>query len=144
MPAEEIPVAERGVRALPANATPAQRAHAEAVWAAVTADQPCPCSGRCRHGRYCDETEGCTGRLIHLDRQPGSLVDVTAWADEYACDACDATIGRTVTLPELPWGEQVKRIGGDPRDYDISPYEGTRHPSIAWTWPGAPGIRIGH
>lgn len=42
-----VPAEELGVGALPTGATPARRAHAEAVWRATgDPDTPCRCSGR--------------------------------------------------------------------------------------------------
>jgi hypothetical protein len=66
-----------GVRALPADAGPELRAHAEAVWRPQT-DPARPC--RCRHCEACE-----AGRLVHVDRHPGSLWGVATWWDTYEC-----------------------------------------------------------
>jgi len=51
---QDVKTEELGWRVLPADATPAQRARAEAVWRPVAADRPCRCSGPCHHGRPCN------------------------------------------------------------------------------------------
>jgi hypothetical protein len=79
---------ELGCRALPSDATPAQRARAEATWRSVSADRPCRCSGPCYHGKDCGD-EDCCGSLLHIDRYPGSMLETTGWCDEYQCDCCD-------------------------------------------------------
>jgi len=122
---------ELGWRVLPADAAPARRAHAEAVWRPVAAARPCRCSGPCEHGAPCgprDEDDWpCPGRRVHVDRYPGSFFAVAAWHDDYGCDSCDRTFTREVSLPALPWGE---RSGGQDQS---SPriYDGVRHPLLA-------------
>ncbi|NGN63184.1 hypothetical protein G5C51_04580 [Streptomyces sp. A7024] len=119
-----ITAEELGVRALPADATPTQRAHAEAVWRPAGIDRPCRCSGGCDHAAPCpDRDQGCTGRLTHVDRHPGSLFVETAWWDTYQCTECDEVLECGVTLPELPWGEQ-REAGG------ILIFSGVRHPNF--------------
>jgi len=119
---------ELGVRALPPDATAAQRAHAEAVWRGT--DDPrarCRCSGTgCRHGQPCDLTDGCPGRLRHADRYPGSVLGLTEWWDEYACGTCQESFGCGVTLPEVPWGEL--RAEGERTTTTV--YPGVRHPNF--------------
>jgi hypothetical protein len=102
-PAATGPVSGRGRRerrgaglaSVAARRHPGPAAPAEAVWRPVTADRPCRCSGPCQHGQRCNNGDdgigSCTGRLVHVDRYPGSLLDVTAWYDEYACDTCNET-----------------------------------------------------
>ncbi|MGA4980058.1 hypothetical protein [Streptomyces cinereoruber] len=139
-----ITAEELGVRALPADAGPARRAHAEAVWRPAEAEQPCRCSGvRCDHGAPC-ETEyadgTCPGRMQHVDRHPGSMFDLTAWYDVYLCTDCDEPYETTVELPGIPWGEVRSRdkLDGDERHLSAgfdSPtvtviYDGTRHPNF--------------
>ncbi len=128
-----VTTAELGWRALPADATPAQRARAEAVWRPVTADRPCRCSGQCFHGDACtvDYDTPCTGRLIHTDRQAASMLSLTGWQDNYQCDTCGGTpasdIG--VDLPNIPWGEKTGPNG-------FKAFPDVRHPNFASTWPG--------
>ncbi|WP_327359828.1 hypothetical protein [Streptomyces sp. NBC_01304] len=151
--AANITAEELGVRALPADATPAQRAHAEAVWRAQTnPDLPCRCSGtKCSHGTRCTqeylpETRGgdveqCTGRFVHLDRHPGSMFDLTAWFDIYICADCEESYETTVTLPDIPWGEVRDRdqVDGERHTGVVGAdtvtviYDGIRHPNF----PGA-------
>lgn len=125
-----VTVDELGWRALPVDATPAQRARAEAVWRPVTADRPCRCSGPCYHGDRCNEAD-CPGQLIHVDRQAASMLSLTGWQDNYTCDVCGQApaydIG--VDLPDIPWGE---RTG----DHSFRAYPDVRHPNFASTWPG--------
>ena len=134
----ELPVTdeELGWRALPPDATPAQRARAEAVWRQTASDEPCRCSGPCHHGEPCEEepTDAgrCPGRLVHVDRQPGSLLSLTMWCDNYACDVCGlapaSDIG--VDLPQIPWGEWTG-------EHAFRAYPDVRHPNFPDTWPGA-------
>lgn len=125
---------ELGAAALPADATQAQRARAEALWSAVPADRPCRCSGPCHHGEACDnDEEPCSGRLLHVDRQPGSLFEPTIWADAYQCDGCGETFTvDSVELPAIPWGEHVDQDGGRV----LRVYDDVRHPNFKDTWPG--------
>ncbi len=127
MTTSDIPAEELGVRALPPDATPAQRAHAEAIWRPTSADQPCRCFGSdCEHGRPCQEDDDCPGRYLHTDRYPGSMVELSAWWDEYVCDGCGDGYDRGVSLPEIPWGEHVT-VDGRPT---TKVYPGVRHPSF--------------
>jgi hypothetical protein len=124
---DSIPAEELGIWALPPDATPAQRAHAEAVWRPAAADQPCRCSGTdCEHGRPCWEYGDCDGRYVHADRYLGSMLELTAWWDEYACDTCGDGYGRSVSLLEIPWGEHVSVDGRQ----TTRVYPGVRHPSF--------------
>jgi hypothetical protein len=50
-------------------------------------------------------TAPCTGRLIHVDRIPGSMWGLTAWDDFYECADCGAQLSKEVVLSEIPWGE---------------------------------------
>ena len=113
-----VTVEELGWRVLPADATPEQRARAEAVWRPTRPDRPCRCSGPCLHGRVCGCDEGddgpCAGRLIHVDRVPGSMWGLTAWDDFYECADCGAQLGKEVVLPEIPWGELREPEPGQP------------------------------
>lgn len=120
-----ITAEQLGVRALPADATPAMRAHAEAVWHPAAPTAQCPCSGTgCPHGQTDD---GCGGLLIHIDRYPGSMFDVHVWADTFVCSSCEESVSdSSVTLPELPWGEVTEDDNG--RHTVI--YEGIRHPNF--------------
>lgn len=126
----DVTTAELGWRALPADATPAQRARAEAVWRPVTADRPCRCSGPCHHGDPCAEDD-CPGRLVHLDRQAASMLSLTGWVDNYGCDVCGqapaADIG--VDLPDIPWGARIYSSA-------FRAFPDVRHPNIPATWPG--------
>jgi hypothetical protein len=135
---DTIAADELGAAALPPDATPAQRARAEALWHPVTADQPCRCSRPCRHSEACtdedtDDGQRCPGRIVHVDRQPGSLFSVIVWADAYQCDTCgeQVTVG-CVELPAIPWGEYVDRDG----HRVLTAYDDVRHPNIKDTWPG--------
>lgn len=109
---QPVVVEELGWRALPADATPAQRARAESVWRPVNADRPCRCSGKCLHGKPCDDrdrVDACHGRLIHSDRLAVPPLLVTGWIDLYQCDTCgDDDYEKTVELPEVPWGTEIK------------------------------------
>ncbi|MDI3390024.1 hypothetical protein QIS99_28095 [Streptomyces sp. B-S-A8] len=127
--AEGIVPEELGVRALPADASPVQRARAEAVWRTVDDPaRPCRCSGTgCRHGEPCDDDSACGGRLVHVDRHPGSLWVVTHWFDVYACAACGDEFGMEVGLPDLPWGETQARENGQT---STIVYDGVRHPNF--------------
>ncbi|TLQ38827.1 hypothetical protein [Streptomyces marianii] len=140
-----ITAEELGVRALPAEATPEQRAHAEAVWRPTEAEQPCRCSGpKCYHGapcgiEYVDEGP-CPGPMQHVDRHPGSMFSLTAWYDVYRCTDCGETYETTVELPELPWGAVRNRDELDGTERTLSDglggptvtviYQGIRHPNF--------------
>ncbi|MGW0984306.1 hypothetical protein ACWD33_26225 [Streptomyces xiamenensis] len=114
-----------GVSALPADAPPARRAHAEAMWAAAEAGEPCRCSGEgCKHSLACPECE--TGHLHHVDRYPGTMFDPTVWADEYECDGCYFSEQSGVIMPGLPWGESE----GEGSSRRLRIYEGVRHPNF--------------
>ncbi|MDO0939298.1 hypothetical protein QQY66_49230 [Streptomyces sp. DG2A-72] len=135
---------ELGIRALPETATPAQRAHAEAVWRPnEDPAAPCRCSGiRCHHGERCEVefSDGqCDGRLIHVDRHPGSMFELTAWYDTYGCEGCRETFETTVTLTEIPWGEVRTRAQLDGTERTLSTgtddrvivlFDGIRHPNF--------------
>lgn len=125
-----VTVDELGWRALPAGATPAQRARAEAVWRLVTADRPCRCSGPCWHGDACNEDD-CPGRLIHVDRQAASMLSLVGWMDNYQCDTCGGTPASDVgvDLPQVPWGERISENG-------FRAFPDVRHPNFPNTWPG--------
>lgn len=129
-PDEDGVVAEElGWRVLPADATPAQKARAEAVWRPVRPDRPCRCSGPCLHGRECgDDEQGdgpCSGLLIHVDRFPGSLFSLVAWNDVYQCDGCGDQFEQAVMLEAIPWGEHPD---GNPNATRV--YPGVRHPNF--------------
>lgn len=116
---------ELGWRVLPADATPAQRAHAEAFWRPVSAERPCRCSGDCYHGQPCGDEgdeDRCPGRLVHVDRYPGSMWAVTVWEDVYQCEECEATSAANATLPAVPWGEATEN--------GCSTYPKVRHPGF--------------
>ncbi|MEW1551463.1 hypothetical protein [Streptomyces tsukubensis] len=119
-----------GIRALPAGATPAQRAHAEAVWRPQEDPaQPCRCSGTgCHHGEPCTGHDGCTGRLVHTDRYPGSLWTVTTWMDTYACSDYEEGVETMVELPAIPWGEHRTTDRGQGPSTIV--YDGVRHPNF--------------
>lgn len=130
-----VPAEELGVRALSAEATPAQRAHAEAVWRPTDdPDTPCRCSGTgCRHGVLCDQDDNgdpCPGRMLHTDRYPGSMLGLSTWRDEYVCDTCDRVLECSVELPEIPWGEHYPvEYGGEVYPtHGARVYDGVRHP----------------
>jgi hypothetical protein len=128
---------ELGWRALPADATPGQRAHAEAVWRPVSLDRPCRCSGPCHHGAACEaeylgddgQEVTCAGRLIHADRYPGSLFSVIIWEDVYQCAGCGATASGAVDLPAVPWGE-IQPAAPDSAPRATIVYSGVRHPNF--------------
>jgi hypothetical protein len=128
---------ELGWRVLPPEASSAQRAVAEATWRPVAPGRPCRCAGQCLHGTDCGEpnttAEGavsvCGGRLVHVDRFPGGLFHVDIWEDVHACDRCGETDSRTVTLPEVPWGEV--ELSTNPEGGSITRiFPGVRHPSV--------------
>lgn len=134
-----ITAEELGVRALPDDATPGRRAHAEAVWRPeADPTRPCRCSGiGCHHGERCTVGEGegvaygvdqrCTGRLVHVDRHPGSLWGLTEWWDTYECTECGEQAEGSVKLPAIPWGEQRPRDAGGSTTVV---YDGVRHPNF--------------
>lgn len=124
-----ITAEELGVRALPADADAGRRAYAEAVWR-PEADpaKPCRCSGQCSHGKPCPlADEGCEGRLVHVDRHPGSLWGVTTWWDTHECADCDERFEGEVELPALPWGEHRPNEGAG---FTTVVYDGVRHPNF--------------
>jgi hypothetical protein len=121
----ELPIEEQGVRALPADATPEQRARAEATWRPAWVGEPCRCSGHCHHGTPCDTSTDpgrCTGRMVHVDRYPGGVFHLTLWQDEYVCATCEEEGDGSVTLPDLPWGQV--------NDSAITVFDGVRHPAF--------------
>ncbi|MEU0938983.1 hypothetical protein [Embleya sp. NPDC005971] len=132
-----ITAEELGIRALPADATPQQRAHAEAKWRSADVDQPCRCSGDCTHGIPCDadldDGDRCRGRLVHVDRYPGSMWGVIEWWDVHECDTCGDRYGNGVRLPAIPFGE--RRADGVTVIYD-----GVRHPNFPDIDVDDPGI----
>lgn len=111
---------ERGVRALPADATPARRSRAEAVWRA--SDDPDASCRWLRHGQAHEhrgeDDSPCSGRMLHADRYPGSLLELTTWHDEYVCDTCDESADHDVRLPEIPWDERLEADGNGSMVYD--------------------------
>ncbi|MBN1174896.1 MAG: hypothetical protein JXA67_22245 [Micromonosporaceae bacterium] len=123
----DVAVEELGWRVLPADAMPAARARAEAVWRAVAADRPCRCSGPCDHGMVCGLDESgdgpCPGRLIHTDRYPGSAFSVTLWQDELQCDTCGEEREGAVQLPDVPWGQEGPQ--------SLLVFDGVRHPTFS-------------
>lgn len=122
---------ELGVAALPADATPAQRARAEAVWRPSAPDQPCRCSGNCPHGTPCGGTD-CEGVTVHVDRYPGAMFSTITWADDYLCsEECDegsAWQCGPIDLPEIPWGYRTD--SGIPGSPTLHTYPGVRHPNF--------------
>jgi hypothetical protein len=134
----DVDVGELGWRVLPADASAAQRACAEAHWRPVAVARQCRCSGSCLHGTRCghddDGEDRCPGVLVHVDRYPGGLFDTAVWEDVYECtDGCGLVMTAGVDLPAVPWGEA--RAGGG-----ILIYEGVRHPTFPDTdenegWP---------
>ena len=128
--------AELGWRVLPADATPEQRAQAEAHWRPVTAPRPCRCSGSCLHGTACgtedDGEDRCPGLLTHVDRYPGGLFSVDIWEDVYGCATCGEGMITSVELPAVPWGEASPGSG-------TVVYEKVRHPNFPDNEDGADG-----
>lgn len=123
-----VAVEELGWRVLPPDATPAQKARAEAVWRPVRPGRPCRCSGPCQHGRTCgDEGQDgpCSGLLIHADRFPGSLFSLAAWNDVYQCADCGDQFEQSIVLEAIPWGEHPD---GEPNTTRV--YPGVRHPNF--------------
>jgi hypothetical protein len=122
-----VGVDELGWRVLPADATPEQRAHAEAYWRPVNPSRPCRCCGPCHHGTQCghddDGEDRCPGLLIHADRYPGGLFSVDIWEDVYECTTCGAGLTVGVELPAIPWGE-ANPAGG------TTVYDKVRHPNF--------------
>lgn len=123
----DVTAQELGWRVLPVAATAAQRAFAEAVWWPVRAERPCRCSGKCDQGTTCgvdDDDDGpCSGRIIHVDRYPGSMFSTIVWFDEYQCDTCNQPYERSIELPELAWGERHGQA--------LTVYDGVRHPNFS-------------
>lgn len=98
---------ELGWRVLPADASPHEKARAEVSWRPVTASRHCRCSGPCYHNHSCSDLDpgfACTGRLIHLSRQPDISLEPTTWSDSYRCSECGGVTSSSVTLDTLPWG----------------------------------------
>ncbi|MET8703607.1 hypothetical protein ABZW10_32870 [Kitasatospora sp. NPDC004723] len=130
-----VTVGTLGVRALAADATPAHRARAEATFCTSAGpDRPCRCSGTgCHQGAPCpDAEEGCEGRLVHVDRYPGSMWGLTEWWDSHQCTGCGAVFEGGVELPEIPWGElRESGTGQDGRPTSVTVvYDGVRHPNF--------------
>lgn len=135
-------VDELGVAALGADATPEQKARAEALWRPVlNPDQPCRCSGgsqdgSCRHGRPCmfdDEDDDC-GRLVHIDRHAeGMFSGVETWWDTYECAECGERWFQGEVLPDVPWGTLKPNPAGG---YDFTTFPDIRHPNFLDTFPG--------
>jgi len=121
---DDVSAAELGWRVLPADASPADRARAEATWRPVDAGRVCRCSGQCRHGQGCPD-EACDGLLVHVDRYPGSLWSIQLWEDLHVCDTCEDETLDDIELPLVPWGEV--RPNGESGTI-TAVYEGTRHP----------------
>lgn len=116
---------ELGWRVLPADATPEQRARAEAIWRPVSPDRPCRCSGPCDHGDVCDE---CDDRITHVDRYPGGILTVDDWEDVYQCGTCGYSYTRSVELPAVPFAAFTPNpdgVGGVTRVFP-----GVRHPNF--------------
>ncbi|MER5549677.1 hypothetical protein ABT072_46615 [Streptomyces sp. NPDC002589] len=150
--AEGITAEELGVRALPADASPELRAHAEAVWRSEPdPGRRCRCSGtKCYHGERCEEDYGvesaygvdlqCEGRLVHVDRHPGSMFEVRVWYDLYRCDTCGEPYDTRPELPDLPWGDVPERSQLDGTEQTLSDgrsdgpvivmFDGIRHPNF--------------
>jgi hypothetical protein len=119
-----VTIEELGWRVLPADATPEQRARAEAIWRPVRPDRPCRCTGPCDHGDACD----CGDRMTHVDRYPEGMLTVDEWADVYQCGTCGAQYLTSVTLPTVPFAEFTPypdREGGVTRVFP-----GVRHPNF--------------
>lgn len=137
-----IPAEELGVRALPSDASPAQRARAESVWRVMLDPaEPCRCSGTgCGHGRICGRqftpdgvhrlSAACTGRLVHVDRQAcGLFGPPVEWTDIYTCTRCGWEQTGEVTQPNLPWGELLPPHA-DGTFAGVRAYDGIRHIQI--------------
>lgn len=118
------------------------RAAYEATFATAAVDQPCRCSTKkelgkpCSHGRPCadpdDPDDQCDGRLVHVDRYPGSMFSTKVWEDVYVCNNCRTELYDAVTLGGLPWGEQHTipfGAGGETTTKTVV-YDGTRHPAF--------------
>jgi hypothetical protein len=128
---------ELGWRVLPADATQQQRARAEAVWRPVRPDRACRCSGSCHHGEACaeeyqEEAGGpvvrCGGRIIHVDRYPASVFELTVWQDDYGCEVCNEGWSASVTLATVPWGELTTTQTASGPQHATTVYDGVRHP----------------
>jgi hypothetical protein len=114
----------------------AARAVREATYTPTDPDRPCRCStlqltGKpCHHGSVCADDddvpagERCQGRLVHVDRYPGSLWGLRMWEDVYVCADCEESFSTERELDGLPWGVAKKtgEITGT-RSFD-----GVRHP----------------
>lgn len=118
-----VQLCELGGAALPPDATPAQRARAEAIWRPAEPVEPCRCTGSCDHGKPCRITTGCVGRMVHVERYACDLINVTAWRDEYGCATCNRRVPADTNLADVPWGEPTD--GGEIRLFD-----GVRHPAF--------------
>jgi hypothetical protein len=120
-----VTLEELGWRVLPADASPEQRARAEAVWRPVSPDRPCRCSGPCDHGDVCEEE--CGDRIIHVDRYPGGMLSVDTWEDVYQCRTCGYSYTSSVQLPAVPFAEFTPNPdgGGVTRVFP-----GVRHPNF--------------
>lgn len=137
---DDVEAAELGWRTLPADATPRDRARAEATWRPVHPGRPCRCIGSCKHGHPCPECA--TGDqlpaypessnwLVHVDRYPGSLFTPIIWEDDYQCAACGGTFSMTAELPTVPWAEPGATGG-------LVVFSGVRHPNFPEISPDTP------
>jgi hypothetical protein len=119
---------ELGWRALPADATPQQRATAESYWRPVNPDLPCRCSGPCAHGTECEYAPDCPGRLWHSDRRAylSSSPDLLMWHDLYICSGDCGDDLEDVAITTVPWGRRVAgelRLFPGIRRADVLPAE---------------------
>ncbi|MDJ0345913.1 hypothetical protein QMK19_35355 [Streptomyces sp. H10-C2] len=125
--ADGITAEELGVRALPAHATPAQKARAESLWRSSPAHAPCRCSGGCDHGKPCDilptdDPQHCAGLQVHVDRLAARDV-ITTWFDVHECAVCGDIEESEIEQPDLPWGD-TQADADDDQDPDA--YAGVR------------------
>jgi len=148
----EVPLDELGVWALPEGASAEQRAQAEALWRPNPPELPCRCSGGsydgvfprevCDHGGPCPgpldeldavdeeseevDEERCPGRLVHVDRRPGSVIDPRTWTDLYVCSECGEESRESIGIEGTVWGE----VCDNGKGYYTIVFPGTRHPGM--------------
>lgn len=123
-----VTIEELGWRVLPAEATPEQRARAEAIWRPVRSDRPCRCTGPCHHGQVCEDD--CGARITHVDRYPGGILTVDDWQDVYQCSACGYSYLSSVTLPSVPFAAFEPNPDGPQGSGVTRVFPGVRHPNF--------------
>ncbi|MDJ0346250.1 hypothetical protein QMK19_19285 [Streptomyces sp. H10-C2] len=127
---ETYNVAARNLLALRHTSQTAEACRVQRWRPASRLDLPCPCGSTCEPGEKCGR---CHALHRHVSRNPGSLVDVEVWEDQYDCTGCSASYVVTVILPDSPWGvvEMVPQGGVAEPVPRARLYPGVVHPRMA-------------